>query len=103
MPSAPRDQRVAQPNRVRPAPPTAPFGAHQQMENGACTVIAVNILTPTPMSSVTAKPLTDPEAYIMRMRHVIAVHMLESKIEVNARLKPASIAALSVFPNEALP
>ena len=60
--------------------------------------MAVNMLIATPMSSVSAKLCTDGVPYHIRMAHVIAVHMLESKIAVNARLNPASIAALRVFP-----
>ena len=63
--------------------------------NVLVTVIAVNMLTRTPIANVTAKPLTILAPKLLpnsqRMTQVIQVDMLESKIEVQARWKPDSI------------
>ena len=62
-------------------------------------VIAVNILTNTPMPRVTAKPLIIgiPERY--KIKQVISVDTLESRILVQARLNPASIPAWTELPS----
>ena len=55
------------------------------------TVIAVNIETSTPMISTSAKPriVDDPNQY--RIPAVIRLDTFESRIEFQARAKPASI------------
>jgi hypothetical protein len=68
------------------------------------TIIAVSILITTPMPRVRAKPITRGADMILvpnqnRIKHVIRVETLPSRIAGQARLKPASIAALSVFPD----
>jgi hypothetical protein len=68
------------------------------------TIIAVSILITTPMPRVRAKPITRGAAMILlpnqnRIMQVIRVETLPSRIAGQARLKPASIAALSVLPD----
>ena len=57
------------------------------------TTIALNIETRTPMIRTSAKPriVDEPKAY--RMPAVMRLDTLESRIEFQARLKPASTAA----------
>ena len=62
------------------------------------TVSAVNMETITPMPSVVAKPTIVPVPRKNSTAHAIRVVMLESRIAVNARLKPESIALLTVLP-----
>jgi hypothetical protein len=68
------------------------------------TIIAVSILITTPMPRVRAKPITRGAAIILlpnqkRIMQVISVETLPSRIAGQARLKPASIEALSVLPD----
>ena len=56
------------------------------------TVMALNILTATPMARVTAKPRTPPLPKPKSTAQMMRVEMLESRIEVHARLKPDSTA-----------
>ena len=64
--------------------------------------MAENIEMSTPIANVSAKPFTRfapnwlPNQY--RMRQVIRVDTLESRMELQARWKPRSIARLSVWP-----
>ncbi|OPZ57006.1 MAG: hypothetical protein BWY87_01719 [Deltaproteobacteria bacterium ADurb.Bin510] len=62
-------------------------------------VMAVNMLTATPSASTKAKPFTGPEPKLPRKKQVIRVQALESRIDGNARLKPASMPARSVLPS----
>ena len=61
-------------------------------------MIAVNIETSTPMISTSAKPRIVDEPNQYRIVAVIRLDTFESRIEFQARLKPASIAAGSVLP-----
>ena len=61
-------------------------------------VSAVNMDTITPMPSVVAKPTIVPVPRKNSTPHAIRVVMLESRIAVNARLKPESMALLTVLP-----
>ena len=61
-------------------------------------VIAVNILTNTPMASVTAKPLITGMPEIYRIRQVMRVEIFESLMLVQALLKPASIPTATELP-----
>ena len=56
------------------------------------TVMALNMLTATPMARVTAKPRTPPLPKPKSTAQMMRVEMLESRIEVHARLKPDSMA-----------
>ena len=62
------------------------------------------MLMTTPMPRVSAKPMTRGAAMILlpnqkRMMQVMRVEKLPSRIAGQARLKPASTAALRVFPD----
>lgn len=61
-------------------------------------VTAVKKLKTTPTPRVNANPFIGPEPIMYSTTAVISVVTFESKTDVNARLKPCSIAALSVFP-----
>ena len=60
--------------------------------------MAVNIEISTPMISTSAKPLTTDVPKYHRMKAVMSVDTFESKIEFQARPKPASMAAFSDLP-----
>ena len=62
------------------------------------TVRAVNMEMITPRPSVVAKPTIVPVPIQNSTAAAISVVMLESRIAVNARLKPESIALLTVLP-----
>ena len=62
------------------------------------TTIALNIETSTPMISTSAKPRMTDEPNAYRIVAVIRLDTFESRIEFQARLKPASTAAGSDLP-----
>src|SRR5664279_4877697 len=62
------------------------------------TVTAVNIDVSTPIISTRAKPLMVDEPPKYRIEAVIRLDTFESRIEFQARLKPASTAETSVLP-----
>ena len=66
--------------------------AHDQRRIVRVTVIAVNIETRTPMIRTRAKPWIVGEPNLYRIDAVIRLDTFESRIEFQARLKPASIA-----------
>jgi hypothetical protein len=54
--------------------------------------------TRMPIASVSAKPRTNPVPNWNRIKLVIKLEILESRIEVHALAKPASIAKTRFFP-----
>src|SRR3989338_2160735 len=67
-------------------------------KNNLLTVMAVNIDTNMPIPKVIAKPLITELPNHVRMPAVMSDEMLESRMEVQARLNPSSTAAVSSFP-----
>ena len=57
------------------------------------------MLTKIPIARVKAKPLTEPVPRKNRIAEVIKDELLESLIELQALLKPSSIAKLTVLPD----
>ena len=60
------------------------------------TVIALNIETSTPMPSVSANPLIKDVPNQKRIRAVMTLEIFESRIENQAREKPAETASVTL-------
>ena len=74
------------------------FEAIMSFSMNCVSVMAVNIESSVPRPSVMAKPRIVPVPRKNSTPAAMIVVMFESKIVVNARLKPASIERRSVLP-----